>query len=550
MTHARILRIHPNDNAIVALTDLEPGQVVGLGGEQWVLGERIAAKHKFAARDLGVGELVTMYGVTVGRVTQAVRAGMWLHRGNLTHESAAFTGKTGEYPWRPPEVSRWQQRTFQGFRRSHGPAGTANHWVVIPLVFCENRNLAVMRDALTRAVGYRHSSVYERYAQALAEARRRGASVEELRGLALAMEVEPEGGLFKNLSGLQFLEHSMGCGGTRQDAQALCRLLAGYLAHPNVAGATILSLGCQNAQMSLLEAELAQRDPQFDKPLHFFEQQKSQSERDMLTGAIRETFLSMAVADEQRREACPLSDLVLGVECGGSDGFSGISANPAIGHASDLLAALGGAPVLAEFPELCGVEQSLCDRCETPELADRFVALMRAYEASAQACGSGFDANPSPGNIRDGLITDAIKSAGAAKKGGTSPVVGVIDYGEPVTRGGGLTLCCTPGNDVESTTALAGAGCNLIVFSTGLGTPTGNAVTPTVKVSTGTALAQRMADIIDFDAGPIIDGLQTVEQSGEALFEMLIDTASGLYTPKAVALGQNDFIPWKRGVSL
>jgi altronate hydrolase len=550
MSNPRLLRIHPNDNAIVALTDLEPGQAVGLGEEQWVLGERIAAKHKFAARDFGVGDLVRMYGVTVGRVTQPVRAGGWLHRGNLTHESAAFAGKTGDYQWQAPEVSRWQQRTFQGFRRSHGPAGTANHWLVIPLVFCESRNLAVMREALTRALGYTHSSVYERYAQALAEATRRGASVEELRALALGLEAEPERGLFKNLSGLQFLDHSMGCGGTRQDAQALCRLLAGYLAHPNVAGATILSLGCQNAQYSLLEAELAQRDPQFDKPLHFFEQQKSQSERDMLTGAIRETFLSMAVANEQLREPCPLSDLVLGVECGGSDGFSGISANPAIGHASDLLAALGGAPVLAEFPELCGVEQSLCDRCETPELADRFVALMRAYEATAQACGSGFDANPSPGNIRDGLITDAIKSAGAAKKGGTSPVVGVIDYGEPVTRGGGLTLCCTPGNDVESTTALAGAGCNLIVFSTGLGTPTGNAVTPTVKVSTGTALAQRMADIIDFDAGPIIEGLQTVEQTGEALFEMLIDTASGIYTPKAVALGQNDFIPWKRGVSL
>jgi altronate hydrolase len=547
----RILRIHPLDNAIVALRDLDPGQTVTLDHEQWTLPERIAAKHKFAARDLSVGDLVTMYGVTVGRVTQPIPAGGWLHRGNLKHESAAFTGKSSTYSWQPPDVTAWQSRTFQGFRRSHGPAGTANHWLVIPLVFCENRNLAMMRDALTRALGYRHGSSYERYAQALAEAARQGASSEQMRALVPDLERgHSTSVLFPRLSGLQFLEHSMGCGGTRQDAQALCRLLAGYIAHPNVAGATILSLGCQNAQWSLLESELALRDPQFDKPLHFFEQQKSQSERDMLNNAIRETFLSMASANEQSREPCPLSDLILGVECGGSDGFSGISANPAIGHASDLLAALGGAPVLAEFPELCGVEQSLCDRCTTPELADRFVHLMRAYEASAQACGSGFDANPSPGNIRDGLITDAIKSAGAAKKGGSSPVVGVIDYGEPVTAHGGLTLCCTPGNDVESTSALAGAGCNLIVFSTGLGTPTGNAVTPTVKVSTGTALATRMADIIDFDAGPIIDGLQTVEQSGAALFELLLDTASGLYTPKAVALGQNDFIPWKRGVSL
>jgi altronate hydrolase len=214
----------------------------------------------------------------------------------------------------------------------------------------------------------------------------------------------------------------------------------------------------------------------------------------------------------RRARPAPLSDLFLGVECGGSDGFSGISANPAIGQASDLLAALGGAPVLSEFPELAGVEQSLCDRCVTPALADKFVHLMRAYEGAAQACGSGFDANPSPGNIRDGLVTDGIKSAGAAKKGGTSPIVDVIDYGEPARQRGGLTLCCTPGNDVESTTAMAAAGCNIMVFSTGLGTPTGNPVCPTLKVATSTALATRMADIIDYDAGPIITGEKTVQQ--------------------------------------
>lgn len=545
-----ILRIHPADDAIVALRDLPAGAAVHHGSEQWTLRERIPAKHKFAARDFAAGDLVTMYGVTVGRATQPVPAGAWLHSGNLRHESAAFSGKLSDYAWQPPEVAAWRGRSFQGFRRSHGPAGTANHWIVIPLVFCESRNLAVMREAMQRALGYTRASGYERYTRALAEALRRGAAAEALRALEVAAEEAGPAPFFPNLSGLQFLDHDMGCGGTRQDAQALCRLLAGYIAHPNVAGATVLSLGCQNAQVSLLESELAALDPAFDKPLHVFEQQKSGSEKDLIAGAIRATLAGMAAADEQTREPCPLSDLILGVECGGSDGFSGISANPAIGHAADLLAALGGAPVLAEFPELCGVEQSLCDRCVTPELAARFVELMRAYESAAKACGSGFDANPSPGNIRDGLITDAIKSAGAAKKGGSSPVAGVIDYGEPARARGGLTLCCTPGNDVECTTAMVGAGCNLVVFSTGLGTPTGNPIAPTVKVSTNSALAKRMADIIDFDAGPIIEGEQTVEQSGEALFELLIDTASGHYIPKAVALGQADFIPWKRGVSL
>jgi altronate hydrolase len=239
----------------------------------------------------------------------------------------------------------------------------------------------------------------------------------------------------------------------------------------------------------------------------------------------------------------------MGVECGGSDGFSGLSANPAIGHAADLLVALGGTVLLSEFPELCGVEQELINRCVTPDVADRFVQIMRNYAAQAEAVGSGFDMNPSPGNIRDGLITDAIKSAGAAKKGGTSPVTAVLGYPEYATEKG-LNLLCTPGNDVESTTGMAGAGANVMLFSTGLGTPTGNPITPVLKISTNTDLATRMPDLIDLDSGPIIRGEKTIEQVGEDILELVIEVASGAYTPKAVELGQNDFIPWKRGVSL
>jgi len=270
----------------------------------------------------------------------------------------------------------------------------------------------------------------------------------------------------------------------------------------------------------------------------------------MIADAMRTTFAGISKASDQTREACPISDLVIGMECGGSDGFSGLSANPVLGHVSDLLAAVGGTPVLAEFPELCGIEQSLADRCETPALADKFVQLMRAYEGAAKACGSGFDSNPSPGNIRDGLITDAIKSAGAAKKGGTSPIVEVCDYGEPIRSRGGLVLYCTPGNDVESTTAIAGGGCNLMLFTTGLGTPTGNPICPTLKISSNTEIALRMSDVIDFDAGPIIRGEKTIAELGEDLLALSLRVASGEVTPKAVALGQDDFLPWKRGVSL
>jgi altronate hydrolase len=232
-----------------------------------------------------------------------------------------------------------------------------------------------------------------------------------------------------------------------------------------------------------------------------------------------------------------------------ADGFSGISANPALGYVSDVLVSLGGSVILAEFPELCGVEQELSDRCVDVPTAERFISLMRTYSARAEADGSGFYANPSPGNIKDGLITDAIKSAGAAKKGGNSPVAAVLDYPEKVTKPG-LNLLCTPGSDVESTTAEVGSGANVVLFTTGLGTPTGNPITPVIKLSTNTKTALRMPDIIDINCGTIIEGTETIDQVGERILNYVIDVASGVVQPKSVQLGQDDFIPWKRGVSL
>jgi altronate hydrolase len=237
------------------------------------------------------------------------------------------------------------------------------------------------------------------------------------------------------------------------------------------------------------------------------------------------------------------------LKCGGSDGFSGISANPAVGRVSDTLAAVGARSLLSEFPELCGVEQELIDRCTGKSIADRFTQLMRDYASRAKAVGSGFDMNPSPGNIRDGLVTDAMKSAGAARKGGASPVTAVLDYPEYCTAPG-LNLQCTPGNDVECVTAQVGAGANLVLFTTGLGTPTGNPIAPVLKISTNSRLAQRMQDIIDVDTGNVISGESTIEEMGDVLLERMIEVASGQVRTKAELLGQDDFIPWKRGVSL
>jgi len=351
------------------------------------------------------------------------------------------------------------------------------------------------------------------------------------------------------VDGIKFLIHPLGCGGTREDARKLCGLIAGYIHHPNLAGATVLSLGCQNAQVSILREEIERRSPNPGKPVLIFEQQSSPSESAMLGKAIQKTFLGLIEADRMRRAPAPISKLVVALKCGGSDGFSGLSANPAVGHLSDLVAALGGRTILAEFPELCGVEQELIDRSVRKEVADRFVHLMRDYAARAKAVHTGLEMNPSPGNIADGLITDAMKSAGAARKGGSSPVSAVLDYPEYSSEPG-LNLLCTPGGDIECVTAQVGAGSNVVLFTTGLGTPTGNPIAPVVKISSNTQLAKRMGDIIDFDAGPIVSGESTIEQTGEALLDYVLKVASGQAHTSAELHGQDDFIPWKRGVSL
>ena len=550
----RYLQIHPSDNVLVALTDLSAGERIGLNGYSFTLPQPVAAKHKFPISALHTGDPVTMYGVLVGRVTQFVPAGGWLNPNNLINDNSAPKLSGKHLRWQAPDTSRWEKRRFQGYYRSDGSVGTANYWVVIPLVFCENRNLELMREALLGELGYLPPQPYPALVRQLKNAWLNGASPEELRVLDFSESLKngvhtASGRLFPHVDGVKFLAHDGGCGCNRQDSDALCGLLAGYITHPNVAGATVLSLGCQHAQFDVLQREIRRRSPHFDKPLYFFEQQQLGLGKNLLTEAIKATFAGLATANKCRREPAPLNKLCLGLECGGSDGFSGISANPALGHTSDLVAALGGSVILSEFPELLGVEQELCDRCTDDETATRFLQLMRDYNARAHAAGSGFDMNPSPGNIRDGLITDAIKSAGAAKKGGTSPVTDVLDYPEKVTRSG-LNLLCTPGNDVESTTAEVAAGANVVLFTTGLGTPTGNPVVPVVKIATNTPLFQKMPDILDLDTGDIVAGKETIEQAGERILDFTIRVASGEITTKAALLGQDDFIVWKRGVSL
>lgn len=542
----RVLRVDAADNVAIALADLRQGEHVAFEGEIHELATDVPAKHKFALRPLAPGDRVIMYGVVVGKATQPIRPGERITVLNLRHDTTGYHPKETSASWRAPDVSKWRQRTFSGYFRSDGQVGTRNYWLVAPLVFCENRNIAVLKQAFEEELGFAPPPPYRRQVAELVRAYRSGKDADAAAPQAAAAASQR---VFQNLDGVKFLLHEGGCGGTREDTDNLCGLIAGYINHPNVAGATVLSLGCQHAQIDILREEIRKRNPHFDKPLFVFEQQQSGSESAMLNSAVRETFGGLAAANQQQRSPAPLAKLRLGLKCGGSDGFSGISANPAVGHAADLLVALGGSGILSEFPELCGVEQELINRCVNDAVAGRFIQLMSEYANRARAVRAAFDMNPSPGNIKDGLITDAMKSAGAAKKGGTSPVTAVLDYPEYATQPG-LHLQCTPGNDVECVTAQAGAGANVVLFTTGLGTPTGNPIAPVVKISTNSALAQRMSDIIDTDAGGIVTGDMTIEQAGENLLDLAIRVASGEVTTKAEQLGQDDFIPWKRGVSL
>lgn len=550
----KTLKIHAADNIEVALTNLTKDTPIGSNGTEYLLTTDVPAKHKFATRDFEPGDEIIMYGVLVGRATEKIRKGELVSTKNIKHASSSFELHERKTDWHMPDVSAWTNKTFMGYHRADGSVGTRNYWLIIPLVFCENQNVKTIQEAFEKELGYQYKAddIVDREVKGLVKLYREGKSKAEITDIDIeevAAQVQKPEPLFTNIDGMKFLNHTLGCGGTRDDAAALCGLLAGYITHPNVAGATVLSLGCQNAQVAILKDAIAKRDANFTKPLIVLEQQEIGSEAVLLKRAVKETFLELIEVNEQTRKPAPLNKLCIGLECGGSDGFSGLSANPALGVVSDILVAMGGSVILSEFPELCGVEQGLSDRCVTDEVAQKFMGLMSTYQSRAVALGSGFESNPSPGNIKDGLITDAIKSAGAARKGGSSPITDVLDYPEKVTKPG-LTLLCTPGSDVESTTAEVGAGANLVVFTTGLGTPTGNPVAPVLKVSTNTTLFNKMNDIIDINAGTIIDGEETLHQMADRMLNYIIDTASGTVKAKADVSDHNDFIPWKRGISL
>ncbi len=535
----KLIKVHPEDNVAVALINLAADERVLFENESIHIKSNTKAKHKIALSNFEIGEKIFMYGVLVGKANEKIEKGGLLTVNNVKHQIEKVEKKTGTTDWTPPNIDNWKDKTFLGYHREDGSVGTANVWLFFPLVFCENRNIEILKEVFEKELLQEKISDQRLLLRSL---------IHDGSMISDESEQDQSTKVFDNIE-VKFITHQGGCGGIRQDAQDLARLLAGYVNNPNVAGATVLSLGCQNLQIDIFKKALNTINPANKKPLIIYEQQQMGTIDKMLNAIIKDSFEAIKKANKIQRKPAPLSKLVIGLECGGSDGFSGISANPTLGHTSDLIVALKGTAILSEFPELCGVEQELVNRCVDEEKANKFLNLMNDFEKSVINAGSGFDMNPSPGNIKDGLITDAMKSAGAAKKGGNSPIEDVLDYGEYVSKSG-LNLLCTPGNDVESTTAMVGSGANIVLFATGLGTPTGNPIAPIIKISTNTEMAKNMPDIIDFETGAIIRGEKSIEEMGEELLELIIDVASGNIKTKSMLLNQNDFIPWKRGVSL
>lgn len=533
----KIIKVNSTDNVAVALTNLKAGEIIPFEGDDIKILSDTKSKHKIALERFESGDRIIMYGVLVGSANDVIEKGDVLTVENVKHQSEKVFGKTESFSWTAPNVDKWKDKTFLGYHREDGQVGTENVWLFFPLVFCENRNIEILKDIFEKELLKQKVNPHQMLLRSLVS------------GNDSEVEVaQKSADVFDNID-VKFITHPGGCGGIRQDSESLAKLLAGYVNNPNVAGATVLSLGCQNLQISVFKEALNTINPNINKPVLIYEQQQMGTVDEMLTAIVKDSFVAIKEANKIERKPAPLSKLRVGLECGGSDGFSGISANPTLGAVSDKLVALSGTAILAEFPELCGVEQELVNRCEDEADGKKFLHLMKAYEKSVVDAGSGFDMNPSPGNIKDGLITDAMKSAGAAKKGGTSPVKDVLDYGEYI-KTPGLNLLCTPGNDVESTTGLVGSGANVVLFTTGLGTPTGNPIAPIIKVSSNTELKEKMPDIIDFETGAIIRGEKSIDEMADELLAFIIDVASGKIESKAKQLNQNDFIPWRRGVSL
>jgi altronate hydrolase len=495
------LQVHAADGVAVALRVLRAGEEVRVGGRVITLRAEIAQGHKFALRDHREGDEVRRYGLPIGRASAAISIGEHVHVHNLVTALSGecnYAGTAGAtHLAEAPDV----EPTWFGYRRSDGRAATRNEIWVLPTVGC----VGLTAEQVVRAAQLRHAAL-------IAQGR---------------------------IDGIHAFVHPHGCSQLGDDLDASRALLAGLAANPNAAGVLLLGLGCESNQL----ADLLEAIPSAARAK--VRTLSSQGVGDEVTAAAEIVDALVANAALARREELPLSALTVGLKCGGSDGFSGLTANPLLGRFSERLASAGGTPVLTEIPEIFGAEQALLERAVDAATFEAAAALVNRFKRYYLDQGLPVSENPSPGNIAGGITTLEEKSAGAVQKAGTAPLASVLDYGQQVARPG-LALLEAPGNDAVSSTALVAAGATLVLFTTGRGTPLGFPV-PTVKVASNRTLATAKPHWIDFDASRVLD--EGLEQTDAAFLGHLVAIASGEATA-AERNGQRAIAIWKRGVTL
>ncbi len=500
MLHPSLILLAPDDDVVVARVALEAG--TPLDGAL-VTHEAIAAGHKVALRAIAAGQPVRKYGQVIGVATSFIRAGAHVHVHNIGMVDAAAAHAAGSAYCATAPVPT--PATFDGYVRADGRIGTRNFIGVIASVNC---------------------------------------SATVCRHIAQAGQAEAAG--FPNVDGVVAITHGSGCGmsGNGEGLALLQRTLRGYADHPNFAGVLVIGLGCEVNQIAPLVQTLGKRAPGLFASLTI---QEAGGTREAIAAGIARLREMLPVANQARRSTVPASHLTVGLQCGGSDGYSGISANPALGAAVDLLVRHGGTAVLSETPEIYGAEHLLTARAATPAVADALMARLAWWEHYTRTLGADMNNNPSPGNKAGGVTTILEKSLGAVAKGGSSGLMAVYEYAEPVTARG-LVFMDTPGYDPVSATGQVAGGANLICFTTGRGSTYGCKPVPSLKLATNTPLFRHMELDMDYDCGGIVDGRLGIAEAGEQLFRLMLATASGAPSKSECnGLGDNEFVPWQLG---
>ncbi|HKV92685.1 MAG TPA: altronate dehydratase family protein [Candidatus Angelobacter sp.] len=499
--------VHPDDNVAVVREPLSVGTSIQLAhGEVIEIAAAIEPGHRFALRDIPKGTHVLQYGQPIG-TSLGIAQGQPITHENMNDHVPTVRDVPPDLATAPPNyMPAEQRRSFMGFRRVDGRCGTRNFILMIPTSMCASHEA-------TQVATLAEFTLFSREK-------------------------------FPNVDGVTAIPHSKGCGCQEgSPVELLLRVLSNYADHPNVGGVVLLELGCEKTNLSVLETYLQRLGRKLDKPLVRIGIQQVGGTQQAIQAGLRAVEEMLPEVNKTVRQPIPVSELVLGVKCGGSDAFSGISANPSLGYASDLLVESGGTVLITEVPEFCGAEHILAQRAKDAATARAVYEMVDWYKDYAGKWGAVLNENPSPGNIKGGLLNITIKSLGAIAKAGTTRVEGVTSYGVP-PRGKGLFLMQGPGYDQESTPGLVAAGANVVVFTTGRGSTIGNAIAPVIKLSSNNAVFQRMSGDLDLSAGDILDGKATIAEVGVKVFDHICRVAGGEVQAKAEIHKHREFQVW------